>query len=320
MEEIIKENIKYCKSMQVSIITYLFRLWYWLYQLADPGKIVQIGVSAGACSKPVIGWVKNIVSKQLSDCSVDELDKQTAHAFSLLWMLICRRLSDEVSDNLVTWLTETGIYPMKKEIVQGLWKESIEGSIELDIGGNSFTFKWAELAPTSGVMAANYSRHFLNLFSPLITSLTQLYRYIHHEMNQPHKFAIAWTISQTLADNQGGHFCNSKYGIRVKGGIDTLIVWDPSHFHGTSLWIILQVPMQSLLITRLGWLVLPLTIFLGFGKSMLCSRQNWSSSGKGFSQMMIMMEIAMAIYYYYYYWENNGHCIEVASTCGQSIK
>jgi hypothetical protein len=56
-------------------------------------------------------------------------------------------------------------------------------------------------------------------------------------MNQPHKFAIAWMISPTLADNQGGHFYNSKYGIRVMGpgGSDSLVAWDPSHFHGTSL-------------------------------------------------------------------------------------
>jgi len=54
-------------------------------------------------------------------------------------------------------------------------------------------------------------------------------------MNQPHKFAIAWTISRTFADNQGGHFYNSNYGVRVMGGRDTLFAWDPSHFHGTSL-------------------------------------------------------------------------------------
>ena len=54
-------------------------------------------------------------------------------------------------------------------------------------------------------------------------------------MNQPHKFAIAWTISRTLANNLGGHFYNSQYGIRVKGGSNSLVIWDPSHFHGTSL-------------------------------------------------------------------------------------
>jgi hypothetical protein len=54
-------------------------------------------------------------------------------------------------------------------------------------------------------------------------------------MNQPHKFAIGWMISRKLTDNQGGHFFNSKYGIRVKEGSDSLIAWESSHFHGTSL-------------------------------------------------------------------------------------
>jgi hypothetical protein len=127
-------------------------------QLADPGKIVQIGISAGARSKPSIDWVKNITSKRLPNDFVDELDRKTAHAFSLFWMLIRRRLPDELSDDLVTWLAETGIYRMNKEAVRGLREESDVGEIELDIGGTSFNFQWAELAPPSGVIAANYSR------------------------------------------------------------------------------------------------------------------------------------------------------------------
>ena len=89
---------------------------------------------------------------------MDDLDRKTAHAFSLLWMLIRRRLPDEVSDDLVTWLADTGIYRMNKEVVQGIREQSVEGEIELDIGGNFFNFQWAEIAPPSGVMAANYSR------------------------------------------------------------------------------------------------------------------------------------------------------------------
>lgn len=54
-------------------------------------------------------------------------------------------------------------------------------------------------------------------------------------MNQPHKFATTWTISRTLGNDQGGHFYNSTYGIRVMGHSDSLVAWDPSHFHGTSL-------------------------------------------------------------------------------------
>jgi hypothetical protein len=127
-------------------------------QLADPGKIVQVGVSAGARSKPSLDWVKNILSKRHSDDFVDDLDRKTAHAFSLLWMLIRRRLPDELSDDLVTWMAETGIYRMNKEAVRGFRENNVTGEIELDIDGNSFDFQWAELAPPSGVMAANYSR------------------------------------------------------------------------------------------------------------------------------------------------------------------
>ena len=127
------------------------------FQLADPGKIVQVGVSAGARSKPSLDWVKNIITKH-SGSFVDHLDCKTAHAFSLLWMLIRRRLPDELSDDLVTWMAETGIYRMNKEVVQGFREKTDTGEIELDIGGNSFNFQWAELAPPSGVMAANYSR------------------------------------------------------------------------------------------------------------------------------------------------------------------
>jgi hypothetical protein len=127
-------------------------------QLADPGKIVQVGISAGARSNPTLDWVRNITTRQLSDDSVDDLDRKTAHAFSILWMLIRRKLPDELSDDLVTWLIETGIYRMNKDVVRGFREQDDKGEIELDIGGNSFNFQWAELAPPSGVMAANYSR------------------------------------------------------------------------------------------------------------------------------------------------------------------
>ncbi|KAF8231582.1 hypothetical protein L208DRAFT_1211526, partial [Tricholoma matsutake] len=123
----------------------------------DPGSIIQTGVSAGSRSKPTIGWVKNIKSKKLSDQFVNRLDEKTAHAFSLLWMLIHRRLPDELSDDILTWLAETGIYRMNKKIVGGFEENSVKGELELEIGEESFNFEWAELAPPSGAMAANYS-------------------------------------------------------------------------------------------------------------------------------------------------------------------
>lgn len=61
-----------------------------------------------------------------------------------------------------------------------------------------------------------------------------LYRAVHYE-HQLHRFAISWTISRSLSDNDGGHFYNCDYGVRVKGGSDTVVAWHPSHWHGTSL-------------------------------------------------------------------------------------
>ena len=47
---------------------------------------------------------------------------------------------------------------MNKEAVKGLREQDEEGQIELEIDGKYFNFQWAELAPPSGVVAANYSR------------------------------------------------------------------------------------------------------------------------------------------------------------------
>jgi len=46
---------------------------------------------------------------------------------------------------------------------------------------------------------------------------------------------VSWTISRSLSDDDGGHFYNCDYGVRVKGGPDTVVAWDPNHWHGTSL-------------------------------------------------------------------------------------
>lgn len=160
LEDVIKANIEHRKNMRVHIIFNQSILTYSLHctQLADPGKIVQLGVSAGARSKPSLDWVKNITSRRLSSDFIEDLDRKAAHAFSLLWMLMRRRLPEELTDDLVTWLTETGIYRMNKDVVRGLREQTDVGEIELDIGGNTFNFQWAELAPPSGAMAANYSR------------------------------------------------------------------------------------------------------------------------------------------------------------------
>ena len=81
-------------------------------------------------------------------------------------MLIHKKLPPEVSDNIVSWLTTTSIPQMNRDVLLGLAEESDFGEIELDIGGNLFKFTEAELAPLTGVMAANYSRYLLSIIFP----------------------------------------------------------------------------------------------------------------------------------------------------------
>jgi hypothetical protein len=50
-----------------------------------------------------------------------------------------------------------------------------------------------------------------------------------------HKYAISWTTRRTTPESSGGHFFISKYGIRIKAAANTLIVWRPQEWHGTSL-------------------------------------------------------------------------------------
>jgi hypothetical protein len=73
-------------------------------------------------------------------------------------MLIQKRLPSAVSDDIITWIADTSIPRMNKDVLLGLADESDIGEIELDIGGSVFNFRKAELAPPSGAMAANYSR------------------------------------------------------------------------------------------------------------------------------------------------------------------
>ena len=57
---------------------------------------------------------------------------------------------------------------------------------------------------------------------------------MHHE-HQPHKFAVSLMTEGSAGAEAGGHFFISKYGIRICGAPNTLVVWIPSKPHGTSL-------------------------------------------------------------------------------------
>lgn len=56
-----------------------------------------------------------------------------------------------------------------------------------------------------------------------------------HRESAPHKYAIFWTTHRSFQPDDGGHFFIADYGIRIHGASNTLVVWQPKHWHGTTL-------------------------------------------------------------------------------------
>ena len=63
-----------------------------------------------------------------------------------------------------------------------------------------------------------------------------IFRFIHQE-GSGHKYAVAWTTFRDpkLGKEWGGNFFICSHGIKVEAATDTVVVWKPKSWHGTSL-------------------------------------------------------------------------------------
>jgi hypothetical protein len=212
IDNVIKEYVGYTKSVRVSTnISFYIIIIIISFQLEDPGKICQAGYSAGARSKPHFDWVRNLLVK-MTAAEMDELNYKTSSAFAVFWNMLKTHMPKDIIDDITDFCDVIGIYRMDAN--RGL--PSSTGTYTMELEGLPIQFNDVELAPPCGVMAANYARA------------------IHFE-RQPHKYAAAWTTGRTFADDDGGHFFLSQYGIRVHAAANTAIVWQPEMPHGTSL-------------------------------------------------------------------------------------
>ena len=64
----------------------------------------------------------------------------------------------------------------------------------------------------------------------------KIFRFIHRE-GCVHKYGVSWTThrSSELSEKGGANFFICSHGIKVEAATDTVIVWKPTSWHGTSL-------------------------------------------------------------------------------------
>ncbi|GLB37799.1 hypothetical protein LshimejAT787_0408500 [Lyophyllum shimeji] len=183
-------------------------------RMEDPGKLVQMGYSAGARSKPAFHWVRNLLSKAGGPAAAAESDCKASCVYALAWQLLRGHLPEEVICDFDDFMEKTALRRMDGN--GRMSSGGAAGTYSVTANGHEFHFHDAELAPPAGVFGENYAR------AP-------------HTEGQPHKYGVSWTLTRTGGAEWGGHFYLAKYGIRVQGAPNTVVVWLPGEAHGTSL-------------------------------------------------------------------------------------
>lgn len=110
-------------------------------KLEDPGKLVQVGYSAEAHSKPCFYWVQNIPSKKVTQENTNKLDQDSVAAFLLAWTLFKKKLSPIIISDTEEWVEKSNIPRMTKEV---LGKNSNISPIRIELLHDSFDLHGAE--------------------------------------------------------------------------------------------------------------------------------------------------------------------------------
>jgi hypothetical protein len=134
--------------------------------MEDPGSLVQVGFSAGACSSPKFDWVRNITNRKLPGNIVGDMDHRSSSAFALFWNLCRNCLPDEVMDDFDNFFEDCCMPRMDPckgaaEDSAGNGDQHAFGDYSIQIGDDKFVFRNAERAPPAGVCGQNYSRSFI---------------------------------------------------------------------------------------------------------------------------------------------------------------
>lgn len=158
VDEVIKECVGVKRSVRVSHSSLKDRpfLDLRICQLEDPGKLCIIGYSAGSRSAPKFDWVKNLLSRNLTEEYKTRIDYEASSAFAVFWNMLRNRVPGSIIKDTTDFCNSIGIYRMDG----GKRLSSSEGTYMLEVDGIPIEFHNVELAPPTGVFGVNYSRYF----------------------------------------------------------------------------------------------------------------------------------------------------------------
>lgn len=142
-------------------------------------------------------------------------------------------LPPSITNDFDNFLTATGLCRMNATSMD----PAASGKYAVQLEDDVVEFHNAEMAPPMGLVGINYARymHFISGGTSGKLILSHFSSVIHNE-SQAHKYAIAFVSGRNAPPNGGGHFYLAQYGIRIALAPNTLFVWQPAQYHGTSLF------------------------------------------------------------------------------------
>ncbi len=120
----------------------------------DPGTIVLTGYTAGSMHRRSFVWARNVIPELKKEEEIQELNYTTSSAYALFWNMLRNSVPDSLIKDTNMIMERNGL-PRMDSNLKGT-NPACRYKVETD--GRVFDFTIRELAPPSGLCAANYSR------------------------------------------------------------------------------------------------------------------------------------------------------------------
>ncbi|KAI1856529.1 hypothetical protein JX265_011488 [Neoarthrinium moseri] len=183
----------------------------------DPGQLVHFGYTCGSRHQPGMQLAKNC--RKISPKNHRALNNASQGMAGIGWNMLRGRLPQEIIDDYNDTIEAIGCARMDMG-------KTGDDTFAYNIGGELVTFNEhgdLQLPPPSGLSAVNYARFT-------------------HKENNGNKWFVAVTCIAASDSSIGGNFYNASYGIMMEAADNTVSAFQPSDYHGTTLYEIVLDP------------------------------------------------------------------------------